>query len=136
MQNSVFRASIGCLSQFVKPFFVRGPHTALPYSAIGSITDLKIFSQIVIGISNLIDFLIAETAPRFFPELLHSQVKTSCGNNSNAQISVCFRSFDVGVVNCVNIIPFIFRPLLKNYYFGFLMVYFQSPIFTEVVQDF
>ena len=62
LQISVCRLSIGCLSHFSKSWVTRGPHTSLPYSIIGSITDLNIFIQTLTGISIHEDFLMDQKA--------------------------------------------------------------------------
>ncbi len=59
LQKSKCRVSIGCFSQFKKSNFIEGPHTSLPYNAIGSITALKSLSQIWIGMSILMDLFMA-----------------------------------------------------------------------------
>ncbi len=56
LQKSKCRVSIGCFSQFKKSNFIEGPHTSLPYNAIGSITALKSLSQIWIGMSIFLPF--------------------------------------------------------------------------------
>ncbi len=42
LQKSKCRVSIGCFSQFKKSNFIEGPHTSLPYNAIGSITEFPV----------------------------------------------------------------------------------------------
>ncbi len=59
LQKSKCRILIGCFSQFKKSNFIEGPHTSLPYNAIGSITALKSLSQICIGMSILMDLFMA-----------------------------------------------------------------------------
>ncbi len=46
-------------SQFKKSNFIEGPHTSLPYNAIGSNTALKSLSQIWIGMSILMDLFMS-----------------------------------------------------------------------------
>jgi len=59
LQNSACRASVGVLSHLSNSWFRKGPQTSLhiyTYSAIGSMADWNILSQILIGISIWIDF--------------------------------------------------------------------------------
>ncbi len=52
--------STGCLSHFVQSCWVCVPHTTLPYNATGSIIDLNILSQVLLGSSGFIDLLMAQ----------------------------------------------------------------------------
>ncbi len=78
LQKSKCRVSIGCFSQFKKSNFIEGPHTSLPYNAIGSITALKSLSQIWIGMSILIDLLWHRSPLSFLFEFFHSQSEVTC----------------------------------------------------------
>ena len=79
LQNSACSISIGCLSHLVNSLLESGPHTSLPYRAIGSITDWNILSQILDwNLDYNVPFNGIECSSCFVSQLVHSHVKATC----------------------------------------------------------